>query len=59
VWFVPAETTTFAEGATMTKAAGTATSIAVPTMEKTCKLFVADSQGKKLGESATVLKVGS
>src|ERR1017187_54086 len=59
VWFAPAGTTTFAEGATMTKAAGTATSIAVPTTAGTYKLFVVDSQGKKLGESAALLRVGA
>jgi hypothetical protein len=59
VWFAPAGTSTFAEGATMTKAAGTATSIAVPTTAGNYKLFVVDSQGKKLGESAALLRVGS
>lgn len=59
VWFAPTGTSSFAEGATMTKAAGTATSIPVPTTAGTYKLFVVDSQGKKLGESAARLKVGS
>jgi hypothetical protein len=59
VWFAPSGTTTFAEGATMTKAAGTATSIAVPTTAGTYKLFVVDSQGKKLGESTALLRVGA
>jgi hypothetical protein len=58
VWFAPAGTTTFTEGATMTKAAGNATSIAVPTTAGTYKLSVVDSQGKKLGESASLLRVG-
>jgi hypothetical protein len=57
VWFAPAGTTTFAEGATMTNAAGDATSIAVPTTAGSYKLSVVDSQGKKLGESAALLKV--
>jgi hypothetical protein len=57
VWFAPAGTTTFAEGATMTKAAGNATSIAVPTTAGTYKLSVVSSQGKKLGESAALLRV--
>jgi len=57
VWFAPAGTTTFAEGATMTKAAGDATSIAVPTTVGSYKLSVADAQGKKLGESAALLRV--
>ena len=59
VWFAPAGTTTFAEGATMTKAGGTATSIAVPSTAGTYKLFVVDAQGKKLGESTALLKVGA
>jgi membrane carboxypeptidase/penicillin-binding protein PbpC len=58
VWFAPAGTTTFAEGATMTKAAGNATSIAVPTTAGSYKLSVVDSQGKKLGESQSLLRVG-
>ena len=59
VWFAPAGTTAFAEGATMTKAAGTATSIAVPTTAGTYKLFVIDSQSKKSAESQSLLRVGS
>jgi hypothetical protein len=58
VWFAPAGTTTFTEGATMTKAAGNATSIAVPTTAGSYKLFVVDSQGKKMGESAALLRAG-
>ena len=57
VWFAPAGTTTFAEGATMTKAAGDATSIVVPTTAGSYKVSVVDSQGKKLGESASLLRV--
>jgi hypothetical protein len=57
VWFAPAGTTNFAEGASMTKAAGDATSIEVPTTAGSYKLFVVDSQGKKLGESAALLQV--
>lgn len=57
VWLAPAGTTAFAEGATMTKASGTATSIAVPATAGTYKLFVVDSQGKKLGESTAQLRV--
>ncbi len=59
VWFAPAGTTTFTEGATMTKAAGSATAIPVPTTAGTYKLFVVDAQGKKLGESTALLRVGS
>jgi hypothetical protein len=57
VWFAPAGTTSFAAGGTMTKAAGDATSIAAPTTAGTYKLFVVDSQGKSLGESASLLRV--
>jgi hypothetical protein len=57
VWFAPAGTTSFVAGGTMTKAAGDATSIAGPTTAGTYKLFVVDSQGKKLGESASLLRV--
>jgi hypothetical protein len=57
VWFAPAGTTAFTAGATMTKAAGTATSIAVPTTAGTYKLHVVDGQGNKLGESAAILRV--
>ena len=59
VWFAPAGTTTFAEGTTMTKAAGDATAIAVPTTAGSYKLIVLDSQGKKLGESQALLRAGS
>jgi hypothetical protein len=57
VWFAPAGTTTFAAGATMTKAAGNATSISVPTTAGTYKLHLVDAQGSKVGESAAALKV--
>jgi hypothetical protein len=57
VWFAPAGTTAFTAGATMTKAAGTATSIAVPTTAGTYKLHVLDATGNKLGESAALLRV--
>jgi hypothetical protein len=59
VWFAPAGTKTFTEGASVTKAAGTATSIAVPATAGTYKLFVTDAQGKTLGESAALLRVSS
>jgi hypothetical protein len=41
----------------MTRASGTATSIAVPTTAGTYKLHLLDAQGKKLGESTTLLRV--
>ena len=57
VWFAPTGTTLLVEGATMTKATGTATSIAVPTNAGSYKLIVVDSQGKTLGESSALLRV--
>ena len=57
VWFAPAGTTRFMEGATMTKAAGNATAIAVPASAGTYKLSIVDSQGTKRGESAALLRV--
>jgi hypothetical protein len=42
----------------MTKAAGDATSIAVPSTAGTYKLSVVDSQGKKVGEPSALLRVG-
>ena len=57
VWFAPTGTTSFAAGGTMTKSAGDATSIAAPTTAGSYKLFVVDSQGKSLGESASLLRV--
>ncbi|MBN1612302.1 MAG: right-handed parallel beta-helix repeat-containing protein, partial [Polyangiaceae bacterium] len=58
VWFAPAGTASFAEGGNMTKAAGDATSIAVPTTAGNYKLFVVNAQGQKVGESAAQLRVG-
>ena len=57
VWFAPAGTATFVEGATMTRAAGDATSIPVPATAGVYRLFVVDGQGKKVGESAAQLRV--
>ncbi|HVT09392.1 MAG TPA: right-handed parallel beta-helix repeat-containing protein, partial [Polyangia bacterium] len=56
VWLAPAGTTKFTEGATMTKAGGTATSIAVPATKGTYKLCVVDGQGSKVGESAGLVR---
>ena len=57
VWFAPAGTTSFVAGATMTKASGSDTSIAVPVNAGTYKLHVLDAQGNKIGESAALLRV--
>jgi hypothetical protein len=57
VWVAPAGTTSFAEGTTMTKASGTATSIALPASAGTYKVHLVDAQGGKIGESAAILRV--
>jgi hypothetical protein len=57
VWFAPSGTTNFVEGPTMTRAAGDATTITVPYTAGTYKLFLVNSQGVKLGESAAKLRV--
>lgn len=57
VWFAPADSTSFVEGADMTRAAGDSTTIAVPAAAGTYKLFVLDATGQKLGESAALLRV--
>jgi len=57
IWFAPAGTTNFVEGDSMTRASGTATSITAPSTNGTYKLYVIDSQGNKLGESAAQLRV--
>jgi len=57
VWFAPQGTSQFVAGPTMTKAAGDATAIAVPTSAGTYKLFLLAAQGTKLGESAALLRV--
>lgn len=57
VWLAPAGTTQFTAGSTMTKAAGNATSIAVPTSAGSYKLSIVDAQGAKLGESAALVRV--
>ena len=57
VWFAPAGTTEFVEGDTMTRASGTSTTLAVPMQAGSYKLFVLDTQGAVLGESAALLRV--
>ena len=57
IWLAPAGTTQFLAGPTMTKAAGNATSIAVPATAGTYKLSIVDSGGSKLGESLALLRV--
>ncbi|RTE10175.1 RICIN domain-containing protein [Paenibacillus whitsoniae] len=57
VWLAPSGTTSFVEGATMTKANGNATSIAVPQTAGNYKLFVIDAQGNRSAESASLVRV--
>jgi hypothetical protein len=57
VWLAPAGTTQFTAGATMTKAAGDATMIAVPSSAGSYKLHVVDGTGKKVGESAALVRI--
>ena len=57
VWLAPAGTTQFSAGPTMTKAAGDATTIAIPSTAGTYKLHVVDSGGKKVGESAALVRI--
>jgi archaellum component FlaG (FlaF/FlaG flagellin family) len=56
VWFAPSGTSSFTAGRTMTRADGTDTLISAPPTQGTYKLFVLNSQGKKLGESSFILK---
>ena len=59
VWLAPSGTTAFAEGATMTKAGGTATSIAVPQTAGNYKLYVVDAQGNRSMESVSLVRGGA
>ncbi|WP_062429986.1 RICIN domain-containing protein [Herbidospora daliensis] len=59
VWLAPAGTTSFTAGATMTRAGGTATSIAVPTTNGEYRLFVVDAQGNRSAASVSLVRQGS
>ncbi|MEV0155113.1 RICIN domain-containing protein [Micromonospora sp. NPDC050686] len=56
VWLAPTGTTTFTAGPTMTRAAGTARSIAVPTSPGEYRLYVVDAQGNRSAESTSVVR---
>ncbi|MET7947496.1 RICIN domain-containing protein [Micromonospora sp. NPDC005324] len=56
VWLAPYGTTTFAAGATMTRATGTATSIAVPATQGEYRLYVVDVQGNRSAESTAIVR---
>ncbi|MFT7231253.1 MAG: hypothetical protein ACI8TA_000459, partial [Cyclobacteriaceae bacterium] len=58
VWFAPSGTTTFTEGATMTKATdGTSTSILAPATAGTYKVYVIDASNNVSDESLATLTV--
>ena len=59
VWFAPAGTKSFADGATMTKAAGTSTTITAPATKGSYKLYVVDSHGSASAESAAKLVIAN
>ncbi|MFC8342552.1 RICIN domain-containing protein [Streptomyces sp. NPDC057280] len=56
LWLAPAGTTTFAVGPTMTKAAGTATAIAVPQTAGDYRLYVVDAQGNASPASKALVR---
>ncbi|CCK26032.1 hypothetical protein BN159_1653 [Streptomyces davaonensis JCM 4913] len=56
LWLAPAGTTQFAVGPTMTKAAGTATSIAVPPTAGDYRLYVVDAEGKASAASKALVR---
>ncbi|WP_405088501.1 ricin-type beta-trefoil lectin domain protein [Microbispora sp. NBC_01389] len=59
VWLAPSGTTSFSAGATMTRADGTATSIAVPTANGEYRLYVVDAQGNRSAESKSLVRQGN
>jgi len=56
IWLAPSGTTTFAAGPTMTRADGTATSIAVPMSSGDYRLYVLDAQGNRSAQSASIVR---
>ncbi|MDH2423987.1 ricin-type beta-trefoil lectin domain protein [Sphaerisporangium sp. TRM90804] len=59
VWLAPSGTTSFVAGNTMTRASGTATSIAVPTSAGEYRLYVVDAQGNRSAESKSLVRQGN
>ncbi|MGC5011980.1 ricin-type beta-trefoil lectin domain protein [Streptosporangium sp. DT93] len=59
VWLAPSGTTSFTAGATMTRAGGTATTIAVPTTAGEYRLYVVDAQGNRSAESKSLVRQGN
>ena len=56
LWLAPSGTTTFAVGPTMTKAAGTATTISVPLTAGDYRLYVVDAQGNASAASKSLVR---
>jgi len=56
IWLAPSGTTAFAAGPTMTRADGTATSIAVPTTPGDYRLYYLDAQGNRSAESRSIVR---
>ncbi|MEU7949004.1 RICIN domain-containing protein [Micromonospora taraxaci] len=56
VWLAPSGTTNFTAGATMTRAAGNATTIAVPATQGEYRLYVVDAQGNRSAESTSIVR---
>ncbi|MEV0234595.1 RICIN domain-containing protein [Nonomuraea sp. NPDC050786] len=59
VWLAPSGTTSFVVGNTMTRASGTATSIAVPPSTGEYRLYVVDAQGNRSVESKSLVRQGN
>jgi len=57
VWLAPSGATSLVAGATMTKAAGNATTIAVPSTAGSYKVYVVDPQGNRSAASTELLRV--
>ena len=57
VWIAPDNTTSFKKGATMTKAAGSASKITTPAEEGEYRIYVTDSSGKILSKSQHLLRI--
>ncbi|MFF5052253.1 ricin-type beta-trefoil lectin domain protein [Micromonospora sp. NPDC000663] len=56
LWLAPSGTTTFTAGPTMTRASGTATTIAVPASQGEYRLYVLDAQGNRSAESTAIVR---
>ncbi|WP_144127859.1 ricin-type beta-trefoil lectin domain protein [Catellatospora sichuanensis] len=56
LWLAPSGTTAFVAGPTMTRAGGTATTIAVPTSPGDYRLYVVDAQGIRSAESKSIVR---